>query len=54
VKPSLENVLRCASEIQKCNTVLESPERHHFDPISLEIWQMDWVAELHRELAVKS
>lgn len=54
MKASLEIVLACASEIQQFQSISNGPERHHFDPVLLQIWQLDWVAELHRELATVS
>lgn len=48
MKPDLQNVLLCLNELSDCKFAVEHGERGFMNTI---IWELDWLAELHRELA---
>lgn len=49
MKPDLERVLHCASEIQAASDALERHMEIIDDPVALAVWQLDWVCQLRRE-----
>jgi len=54
VKPDLEKVLHCASEIQAASEALKDHRSNPHDPVALAIWELDWITQLRRELGGES
>jgi len=50
MKPDLQRVLFAADQIQRANEAMRDKDIDH-QPLVLQIWQLDWAAELHMELS---
>jgi len=47
--PDLQRVLFAADQIQQANEAMRDKDIDH-QPLVLQIWQLDWAAEMHMEL----